>query len=76
MFWQPAACSAAPYWVNDREGKPFFYIDRPVDDGLLGVMRSEIVPRLLLDVPGQPSEAQLAADPLLPRFRLVFDRAG
>jgi hypothetical protein len=64
------------YWVNDREGKPFFYIDRPVDDGLLGVMRSEIVPRLLLDVPGQPSEAQLAADPLLPRFRLVFDRAG
>lgn len=64
------------YWVNDREGKPFFYVDRPVDDGLLGALRDEIVPRLLRDVPGQPAEADLAADPLLPRFRLVFDRAG
>lgn len=64
------------YWVNDREGKPFFYIDRPVDDGLLSALRCEIVPRLLLDVPGQPSEAELAADPLRSRFRLVFDRAG
>ena len=64
------------YWVNDREGKPFFYIDRPVDDGLLGVLRSEIVPRLLRDVPGQPSDAELEADKHLHRFRLVFDRAG
>lgn len=64
------------YWVNDREGKPFFYIDRPVDDGLLGVLRSEIVPRLLRDVPGQPSRAQLDADKLLYVLRLVFDRAG
>jgi hypothetical protein len=64
------------YWVNDREGKPFFYIDRPVDDGLLAAMRAEIVPRLLLDVPGQPSAAELDADRLRPRFRLVFDRAG
>jgi hypothetical protein len=64
------------YWVNDREGKPFFYIDRPVDDGLLAVMRSEIVPRLLRDVPGQPSAAELEADRWLHRFRLVFDRAG
>lgn len=64
------------YWVNDGEGKPFFYIDRPVDDGLLGVLRSEIVPRLLRDVPGQPAAAELAANPWLPRFRMVFDRAG
>lgn len=64
------------YWVNDREGKPFFYVDRPVDNGLLAALRDEIVPRLLREVPGQPSGAALAADPLLPRFRLVFDRAG
>ncbi|MHB9139822.1 MAG: putative transposase [Victivallaceae bacterium] len=64
------------YWVNDREGKPFFYIDRPVDDGLLAVMRSEIVPRLLLDVPRQPSDTGLEADRYIHRFRLIFDRAG
>lgn len=64
------------YWVNDMAGKPFFYVDRPVDDGLLGVLRSEIVPRLLADVPGQPSDAELEKDRHLHRFRLVFDRAG
>ena len=64
------------YWVNDREGKPFFYVDRPVDDGLLGVLRSEIVPRLLCDVPRQPSAGELKADRRRHRFRLVFDRAG
>lgn len=64
------------YWVNDCAGKPFFYIDRPVDDGLLGVLRTEIVPRLLRDVPRQPAAAELQADPWLPRFRLIFDRAG
>ena len=64
------------YWVNDREGKPFFYIDRPVDDGLLAVMRSEIIPRLLRDVPNQPSDTELDADRHLYRFRVIFDRAG
>ncbi len=64
------------YWVNDREGKPFFYIDRPVDDGLLAVLRSEIVPRLLRDVPQQPSKAKLETDIYLHIFRLIFDRAG
>ena len=64
------------YWVNDREGKPFFYIDRPVDDGLLAVMRAEIIPRLLRDVPNQPSDAGLDADKHLYRFRVIFDRAG
>lgn len=64
------------YWVNDREGKPFFYVDRPVDDGLLAVLRNEIVARLLVDVPGQPSRAELEVNLLLHRFRIVFDRAG
>ena len=64
------------YWVNDRLGKPFFYIERPIDNGLLAALRDVIVPQLLRDVPGQPSEEALRADPLLPRFRLVFDRAG
>lgn len=64
------------YWVNDRQGKPFFYIERPIDNGLLAVLRDLIVPQLLKDVPEQPSAEVLSANPLLPRFRLVFDRAG
>jgi hypothetical protein len=40
------------------------------------VMRAEIVPRLLLDVPRQPSDVELEADKCIHRFRLIFDRAG
>lgn len=64
------------YWVNDAEGKPFFYVTREADDGLLHALREKIVPKLLLDVPGQPTAEELAADENLPRFRLFFDREG
>lgn len=64
------------YWVNDALGRPFFVVSTPLSDGLLAMLRQEIVPRLLKEVPGQPSDAELAADPHLPRFTLVFDREG
>jgi hypothetical protein len=64
------------YWVNAMDGQPFFVVSRPVDPGLLSVLRDDIVPRLLAEAPGQPSEAVLAAEPLRSRFRLVFDREG
>lgn len=64
------------YWINALDGRPFFLVSRPVDPGLLEVLRTEIVPRLLAEAPGQPTAAALADDPLLHRFTLVFDRAG
>lgn len=64
------------YWVNDAIGRPFFVIDKIVDPGMLKVLREDIVPRLLQDVPNQPSQKQLDKDPLLSRFVLVFDRDG
>jgi hypothetical protein len=64
------------YWVNALDGRPFFLVSRPVDPGLIEVLRTEIVPRLLAEAPGQPDAAQGQADPLLHRFTLVFDRAG
>jgi hypothetical protein len=64
------------YWVNDWIGRPFFVIDKVVDSGLLAALREDIVPRLLREVPGQPSAEELAADPHLCRFVLVFDREG
>jgi hypothetical protein len=64
------------YWVNDILGQPFFAVDRTIDHGLLEVLRSDIVPRLLKDVPGQPTEAELAADRYRARFVILFDREG
>jgi hypothetical protein len=64
------------YWVNDILGQPFFAVERPIDQGLLEVLQSDIVPRLLKEVPGQPTEAELKADPYRARFVILFDREG
>jgi hypothetical protein len=64
------------YWVNDILGRPFFAVERPIDQGLLEVLQSEIVPRLLKEVPGQPTAAELEADRYLARFVILFDREG
>ena len=40
------------------------------------VLKSDIVPRLLKDVPSQPTEAELAADRYRARFVILFDREG
>jgi hypothetical protein len=64
------------YWVNDARGRPFFVVERVVDAGLLEVLRTDIVPRLLKEVPQQPSEQELRDHPHRCRFTLVFDREG
>ena len=64
------------YWVNDARGRPFFVVERVVDAGLLEVLRTDIVPRLLEEVPQQPSAQELRDHPQRCRFTLVFDREG
>jgi hypothetical protein len=64
------------YWINDALGRPFFVVSKAVTDGLAATLLDEIVPDLLASVPAQPSEADLAADPLLHRFVVIFDREG
>jgi len=64
------------YWVNAMDGQPFFMVNQAVDPGLIKVIEQDILPRLDADVPGQPSEAVLEAEPLRHRFTLVFDREG
>jgi hypothetical protein len=64
------------YWINDALGRPFFVVSKALSDGLAATLLDEIVPELLCSVPGQPSEAELAADPLLHRFVVIFDREG
>jgi hypothetical protein len=64
------------YWVNDALGQPFFVVPTALTSGLLSMLRTEIIPRLLEDVPNQPSEETLAEDLYLHRFVMIFDREG
>jgi hypothetical protein len=64
------------YWVNALDGQPFFCVTKAIDPGLQKVIKEDIVPRLLTDVPGQPTLEQLNANPFLHRFLLIFDREG
>lgn len=64
------------YWVHDCLGRPFFVVERPMDQGILEAIENSIVPRLLTDVPRQPTQKELDADPHLPRFVMIFDREG
>jgi len=64
------------YWVNDALGQPFFVVERPIDQGLLEVIENDIVPRLLREVPHQPTEQELKDDSSRHRFVMVFDREG
>ena len=64
------------YWVNALDGQPFFCVTQPIDPGLIKTLEADIIPRLLEDIPNQPTAQALEADPHLHRFTLVFDREG
>ena len=62
------------YWVNDRLGQPYFVVNKTLNEGMIKVLREEIIPRLNNEVPNQPTEEALLADEELHRYMLVFDR--
>jgi hypothetical protein len=64
------------YWVNDALGQPFFVVTTALTSGLLAMLKSEIIPRLLTDVPNQPCDQALSEDLYLHRFVIIFDREG
>lgn len=64
------------YWVNAMDGQPFFVVTKAVDPGLRKVLEEEIAPRLLKEVPNQPTQAELQANRRLPRLTVIFDREG
>lgn len=64
------------YWTCDALGQPFFVVERSIDHGLLEVLRNDVVPRLLTEVPRQPTQQELDADPHRHRFVMLFDREG
>lgn len=64
------------YWVNAMGGRPFFFLNKEIDPGLITVLEEEIIPRLLREAPDQPSEEALKEDPHLHRLTVIFDREG
>lgn len=68
--------SLMDYWTCDRDGKPFFVVTAVGTEGMIHHLRTTIIPRLLEDIPYQPTAEELAANPDLHRFLIVFDREG
>lgn len=64
------------YWVNDRMGEPFFVVHKTINEGMIKVLKEEIIPRLNTDVPNQPSKEELDSNDKLHRYMIVFDREG
>jgi hypothetical protein len=64
------------YWVNAMDGQPFFVITQDLNELLIKTLKEQILPRLKKEVPNQPTPEELAANSLLHRFVVVFDREG
>lgn len=64
------------YWINALDGRPFFYINKAIDPGLLQVLEHDIVPRIEKDISSQCSTSELEQDVMLHRYTLIFDREG
>ena len=62
------------YWINNSDGMPYFVVTGEVNEKMKEMIINQILPRLLSDIAINVSDEQLALDPDLPRFTLVFDR--
>ncbi len=71
-----ALSGTTDYWVNDVLGQPYFVINKVISEGLIKTIKDELLPIFDKDIPNQPTDEQLEADPLLNRYMLVFDREG
>lgn len=62
------------FWVNNKEGMPYFYITGKVNEKLQSVISDEIIPCLLDDIPCKYPDKMFVSDNELSRFTIVFDR--
>lgn len=62
------------YWINNSEGMPYFVVTGEVNEKMQEMIMDQILPRLLSEIAMNVTDEQLAQDPDLPRFTLVFDR--
>jgi hypothetical protein len=64
------------FWVNNNESLPYFYVTGDVNEKLLEMLSSKIIPTILNDIKPRYTESELSSDPDLPLFTVVFDREG
>lgn len=69
--------ASVDYWINAMDGQPFVYINQEIDHGLVQALRKDVIPWVEAHAPvSAEQQRRLEADPLQPRFTVVFDRAG
>ena len=64
------------YWVNNQLGEPFFVAHKTINEGMIKVLKDDMIPRLMIEAPNQPSVEEIRMNGKLHRFMLVFDREG
>jgi hypothetical protein len=65
----------AEFWVNSSKGLPFFFITAEVNEKMIEMLETEIIPRLLeLHVVSEEQQKRMDENPDYPLFTLVFDR--
>jgi hypothetical protein len=63
------------FWVNDVSGKPFFFVTAQVNEKMIEMLESEIIPRLLLSHTVSDEQKKLMKENAdYPLFTLIFDR--
>ncbi len=62
------------YYINDRLGQPFFVVSKEINGSMIETIKKEIIPHLKSDIPNQPDEKELEANPMLSKFMIVTDR--
>ena len=63
------------FWVNAKDGNPYFFITAQVNEKMIEIIENEIVPQLLTLHPvSQEHQQRMEKDPNVPLFTLVFDR--
>jgi hypothetical protein len=65
------------FWVNGKDGMPFFFITSTVNEKMLEMLEKEIIPQLLkVHVPTEEQRKKMEENPAYPLFTLAFDREG
>lgn len=62
------------FWINNQDGSPYFFVTGQVNEKLQDAIIGKIIPKLLTQMPSKYTDEELASDPDLPRFTIVFDR--
>lgn len=62
------------FWVNNKDGMPYFYVTGNVNEKLQFAIVNEIIPKLINDIPCKYSDKEFEEDNQIARFTLVFDR--